>query len=171
MVFEYRTVAGGRAAREVDTVTVQLQLIHGDIREKPQRLLIVGTSKHSTPPQQPTPLRRFLWERIAQEYVASRPKPKLLGRGVPKQESLGEAERPVVVPIDQVPQSFALLEKDAVQVAELNLPDHRVVLWAHRWPIEDVELVTVTDLTPYLEARRRLAQQRRTARGLDEPDR
>jgi hypothetical protein len=88
-----------------------------------------------------------------------------------KREDVGGAEQPVVVPIDGAPRTFTLIEAGEAQVAELDLPDHRIILQAHRWPIEDVELVTVSDLAPYLADWDRLIQQRRTALGLDEPDR
>lgn len=44
------------------------------------------------------------------------------------------------------------------------------MLQAHGWPIEDIELVRVTDLTPYLEGRRRLMTQLRARLGMDERD-
>lgn len=54
--------------------------------------------------------------------------------------------------------------------AELNLPDHRILLQAHRWPIQNTELVTVTDLTPYLESRRQAQARVRAHLGMDERD-
>jgi hypothetical protein len=53
---------------------------------------------------------------------------------LPKREDVGGPERPVVVPIDHVPRIFTLIEAGEAQVAELNLPDHRVMLQAQRWP-------------------------------------
>lgn len=90
---------------------------------------------------------------------------------LPKQKDVGGAERPVVVPINGTPRTFTLIEADQAQVAELDLPDHRIILQANRWPLEDVELVTVTDLTPYLEGRRRAQAQLRACLGMDEHDR
>ncbi len=168
----HRISAGGWAARGLDTDTVHYQLIHGSRQERPPRLLIVATSKHPEPPRQPTPLRHFLWERVVAEMLASKRRPRLrVGRiSLPKQKDVGGAERPVVVPIDGAPQTFTLTEAGQAQVAELNLPDHRIMLQAHRWPITDIELVTVTDLTPYLEGRRRLMTQLRAHLGMDERD-
>jgi hypothetical protein len=87
---------------------------------------------------------------------------------LPKRKEVGGAERPVVVPIDGAPRTFTLIEAGEAQVAELNLSDHRILLPAHRWPIEGVELVTVTDLTPYLEDWRRALARLRTHLGMDE---
>jgi hypothetical protein len=72
------------------------------------------------------------------------------------------------VPIDGAPRTFTLIEAGEAQVAELNLSDHRILLQAHRWPIEGVELVTVTDLSPYLEDWRRALTRLRTHLGMDE---
>jgi hypothetical protein len=63
-----------------------------------------------------------------------------------------------------------LIEEGEAQVAELDLPDHRILLQAHRWPIQDIELVTVADLAPYLEGRRRVEAQLRARLGMDERD-
>ncbi len=74
------------------------------------------------------------------------------------------------MPIDHAPRTLTLIETGEVQVAELDLPDHRILLQAHRWPIEDIELVTVTDLTPYLVGRRRAQARVRAYLGMDERD-
>lgn len=71
---------------------------------------------------------------------------------LPNREDVGGPERQVVVAIDGAPRTFTLIEAGEAQVAELNSPDHRVMLQANRWPIEDIELVTVTDLTPIWRA-------------------
>lgn len=163
----YRTVASGRSARDVDTVTVQLELIHGDPLETPLRSLIVATSRNPQPPQQPTPLRHLLWERVVAEHAAIQSRRRLFGPSVPKRETVGGSERLLAVPIDQVPQDFTVIEEGVVQAAELNLRDHRITLRAHRWPIEDVELVTITELVPYLEGRRRFMMQRRADLGVN----
>jgi hypothetical protein len=168
----YRIGAGGRAARDVDTDTVHYQLIHGSRLERPLRFLIVATSQHPEPPRRPTPLRHYLWEHVAMEMVASRGRPRWrVGRiSLPKWKEVGGAERPVVVPIDGAPRTFTLIEEGQAQVAELNLPDHRILLRAHRWPIDGVELVTVTDLSPYLEDWRRARARLRARLGIDERD-
>ncbi len=89
---------------------------------------------------------------------------------LPKREDVGGAERPVVVPIDGAPRTFTLIEAGQAQVAELDPPDHRILLQAHRWPIQDIELVTVTDLTAYLEGRSQAQVRVRTRLGMDERD-
>jgi hypothetical protein len=170
IITRYRIAAGGRAARDLDRDTVHYQLIHGDHRERPLHFLVVASSKHPQPPRQPTPLRHFLWEGVVMEMLASRGRPRWrVGRiSLPKREEVGGAERPVAVPIDQVPWTFTLIEAGEAQVAELNLPDHRILLQAHRWPIGGIELVTVTDLGPYLEGRRRARARLRARLGMDE---
>jgi hypothetical protein len=171
-VERHRIGAGGWAARGLDTDTVWYQLIHGSRQEGPLRLLVVATSKHPQPPRQPTPLRHFLWERVVMEMIAVRRPRWRVGRiSLPKQEDVGGAERSVVVPIDGAPRTFTLIKAGRAQAAELDLPDHRIVLQANRWPIEDVELVTVTDLSPYLEGRRRAQEPLRARLGMDERDR
>jgi hypothetical protein len=167
----HRIGAMGWTARGLDTDTVHYQLIHGSRQERPLQLLIVATSKHPEPPRQPTPLRHFLWERVVTEMVAMRRGRWRVARvSTPKREDVGGPERPVTAPIDHAPQTFTLIEAGEAQVAELNLPDHRIILQANRWPIEDTELVTVTDLSPYLEGRRRAQAQLRARLGIDERD-
>jgi hypothetical protein len=167
----HRIAAMGWAARGLDTDTVHYQLIHGSRQERPLRFLVVATSKHPEPPRQQTPLRHFLWERVVTDMVAMRRGRWRVARlSTPKREEVGGAERPVVVPIDGAPRTFTLIEAGQAQVAELNLPDHRILLQAHRWPIEGIELVTVTDLTPYLEGRRQAQAQVRAHLGMDERD-
>ncbi len=101
--------------------------------------------------------------------IATRRPRRRVGRiSLPKREDVGGPERPVVVPIDHVPRTFVLIEAGEAQVAELNLPDHRVLLQSQQWPIEDIELVTVTDLTPYLEGWRRQMAQIRDRLGRDQ---
>ncbi len=158
--------------RDVDTDRVRYQIIHGCRLERPLQFLIVATSKHPEPPRRPTPLRHYLWEHVAMEMLASRRRPRWrVGRiSVPKRKEVGGAERPVVVPIDRAPRTFTLLEEGEAQVAELNLPDHRIILQAHRWPIAGVELVAVTDLIPYLEDWRRDRARLRARLGMDERD-
>jgi hypothetical protein len=164
--------AWGLAFRDLDKDTVHYQLIHGDRQERPLRFLIVATSKHPEPPRKPTPLRHFLWERTVTELAATtRARWRVARVSTPKREDVGGAERPVVVPIDGTPRIFTLIEAGEAQVAELNLPDHRILLQAHRWPIEDIELVTVTDLAPYLEGRHRAQAGLRAHLGMDEHDR
>jgi hypothetical protein len=171
-VAKYRIAAGGLVPRDLDRDTVHYQLIHGSRHERPLRFLVVATSRHPEPPRQPTPLRQFLWEGVVTEMLASRGRTRWrVGRiSLPKREDVGGPERPVVVPIDGAPQAFMLMEAGESQVAELNLPDHRIILQAHRWPIEDIELVTVTDLTAYLEGRRRAMMKVRAHLGMDERD-
>jgi hypothetical protein len=164
MVGTYRTAAGGAAARNVDTVTIQYELIHGDPLERTLRLLIVATSE-IPPLREPTPLRHLLWERVVAERAAMRPKRKLFGSSMPKREDVGGSERLLAVPIDQTPWDFTLIEEGVVQAAELMMADHRIIIKGHRWPIESIELVTVTDLAPYLEGRRRYTVQRQTDMG------
>ena len=168
----HRIAAGGRAARGLDTDTVHYQLIHGSRQQRPLRFLIVATSNHPEPPRQPTPLRHFLWEGVVMEMLASRGRPRWrVGRiSLPRREEVGGAERPVIVPIDGAPRTLTLLEADQAQVAELDLPDHRILLQAHRWPIQDIELMAVTDLSPYLEGRRRAQAQLRARLGMNERD-
>jgi hypothetical protein len=115
-------------------------------------------------------LRHFLWEGVVMEMVASRRRPRLrVGRiSLPERDDVGGPERPVVVPIDGAPRTFTLIEAGEAQVAELNLPDHRIILQAHRWPIEETELVMVDDLTAYLEGRRRAMMKVRAHLGMDE---
>jgi hypothetical protein len=172
MAERHRIAAGGWAARGLDTATVHYQLIHGSRQERPLRFLIVATSRHPEPPRQPTPPRHFLWECVVTEMVASRRRPRWrVGRiSLPKQEDVGGPERPVVVSIEGAPRTFTLIEAGEAQVAELNLPDHRTMLQAHRWPIEDIELVRVTDLSPYLNGRRRAQARVRAHLGMDERD-
>jgi hypothetical protein len=136
IITRYRIAAGGRAARDLDRDTVHYQLIHGSRQERPLHFLVVATSKHPQPPRQPTPLRHFLWESVVMEMLASRGRPRWrVGRiSLPKRKEVGGAERPVVVPIDGAPRTFTLIEQGEAQVAELNLPDHRILLQAHRWP-------------------------------------
>jgi hypothetical protein len=163
--------AMGWAPRDLDTDTVHYQLIHGSRHDRPLRLLVVATSKHPDPPRQPTPLRHFLWDRVVTDQVAAmRPKRKLARVSLPERKDVGSPERQVAMPIDEAPRTFTLIEAGEAQVAELNLPDHRIILQANRWPIEDIELVTVTDLTPYLEGRRRAQAQLRAHLGMDERD-
>jgi hypothetical protein len=166
----YQIAAGGREFGDVNTETVHYQLIHGGRQQRPLRFLIVATSEHPEPPRRPTPLRHYLWEHVAMEMVASRGRPRWrVGRiSFPKRQEVGGAERPMVVPIDAGPRTFTLLEEGQVQVAELVLPDHRILLQAHRWPIERVALVTVTDLTPFLENWRRDRARLRARLGIDE---
>jgi hypothetical protein len=166
-----RIAAVGRWARDLDRDTVHSQLIHGNRQERPLRFLVVATSRHPEPARQPTPLRHFLWESVVMEMVAMRRGRWRVARiSTPKREDVGGPERPVTVPIDHAPQTFMLIETDQAQVAELNLPDHRIILQANRWPIEDTELVTVTDLSPYLEGRRRAQAQLRARLGMNERD-
>jgi hypothetical protein len=169
-VERHRIAAGGRWARGLDRDTLHYQLIHGSPQERPLRFRVVATSRHPEPPRQPTPLRHFLWEGVVMEMVASRRRPRLrVGRiSLPERDDVGGPDRPVVVPIDGAPRTFTLIEAGEAQVAELNLPDHRIILQAHRWPIEDIELVTVTDLTAYLEGRRRAMMKVRAHLGMDE---
>jgi hypothetical protein len=168
----YQIAAGGLGLRDVDTDTVHYQIIHGNRLERPLQFLIVASSKHPEPPRRPTPLRHYLWQRVVTEMAATtRSRWRVARVSTPKPEDVGGPERPVVVPIDGAPRTFTLIEAGEAQVAELNLPDHRIILQAHRWPVEEIELVTVTDLAPYLADWDRLIQQRRTALGLDEPDR
>ena len=163
--------AVGWAFRDLDTDTMHYQLIHGSREERPLRFLIMATSKHPEPPRRPTPLRHFLWERVVTEMIAMRRGRWRVARvSTPKRDDVGGPERPVTIPIDGAPQTFTLIEADQSQVAELDLPDHRIVLQAHRWPIEDIELVTVTDLSPYLEGRRRAQAKLRAHLGMDERD-
>lgn len=162
----YRTTAGGMAARDLDTVTEQLELIHGDPLESPLRVLIVSTSINPLPPSQPTPLRHLLWERVVADRASIRPRSGLFGRSIPKRESVGRSARLLALPIDQQPRDFTVIEEGVVQAAELNLPDQRIVIRAHRWPIETSELVTITDLAPYLEGRRQFMLRRRSDLGV-----
>lgn len=153
----HRIAAGGRAHRDLDRDTMHYQLIHGSRQERPLRSLVVATSRHPEPPRQPTPLRHFLWELVAAEMLVSRGRPRFrIGRiSLPRREDVGGPEGPVAVPIDGTPRPFTLIEAGEAQAAELNLPDHRIILQAHRWPIRTIELVRVTDLALYLEGRRR----------------
>jgi len=162
----YRTTAGGLAAKDVDTVTIQFELIHGDPLKMPLKLLSVVTSVHSPLQRQPTPLRHILWERVVTERAAMRPARKVFRPSVPKRGSIGRSERILGVSIDRTKHDFTVIEEGIVQAAELNLEEYRIILRAHRWPIEGIELVTIKDIRPYLEGRRRSMLQRRAALGL-----
>src|SRR6266545_5227538 len=98
-----RVAAAGWGVRDLDTVTVHFQLIHGSAWERSARSLIVATSRHPEPPRRPTPLRQFLWERVVAEMIATRRPRRRVGRiSLPQRKDAGGPERPVVVPIDQL---------------------------------------------------------------------
>jgi hypothetical protein len=74
----------------------------------------------------------------------------------------------VSIPVDGSEIPFDCLEEEADWVARAPIGDVVVVIEAHRFPIESVRLVTVTDVEPYIEGSRRYFDEQRNLHGDEE---
>ena len=140
----------------------QLELVHGDPTVRLPSLLRVATAASPGPSQRLAPLRRLLWQEVVADRLAAR-RWRIGWFKAPDEQMVGGAQQLLTIPVDGHPHQFALLQEGVVQVARVELASHVVTVRARRWPIHTVELVQVTDLTPYLHGRRQLIARQLTA--------
>ena len=67
--------------------------------------------------------------------------------------------RTIAIPVDRSPTDFELIVEGSQWVAMTELHDVTVTVRARNIAVEDVELVRVTDLEPYIEGSRRLDEK------------
>lgn len=70
-----------------------------------------------------------------------------------------EVWRDVEIPVDGAPRAFRLLERKQAWIACGRVEDHDVRLEARRFAHARLELVTVTDVEPYIDGGRRLREE------------
>jgi hypothetical protein len=68
---------------------------------------------------------------------------------------------PLVLPVDGRPVRFDVLAEGRWWVARREADDRSITIWGRSWPIDELELVTVADIEPYVEGWRRLMERLR----------
>lgn len=65
----------------------------------------------------------------------------------------------VEIVVDGSPRRFRLLERELAWIARGEIGDYEVRLEAREFPWTDLELMTVTDVEPYIEGSRRIREE------------
>jgi hypothetical protein len=142
---------------------IELELVHGDVSHPSGTLVRVASSPSSTgeprdrrrelaeqlwlevepPPARDSPERFIEWEDAREGDRRSRPTPDF---------------EPIELSVDGEPISFSFLREQNAWVALGYKEDITIAIAARDVGIEDVRLVTIRDVEPYIEGRRRLLE-------------
>jgi hypothetical protein len=141
----------------------ELELVHGDVSNPSGTLVRVASSPSSIgeprdrrrelaeqlwlevepPPPRESPERFIGWEDVVERDHRSRPTPHF---------------RTIELSVDEEPISFSFLLEQNAWVALGYKEDITISITARDIGIEDVRLVTIRDVEPYIEGRRRLLE-------------
>lgn len=143
-----------------------LELLHGDLLDQGSRLRVeVSVDPYDVHPrslamslwheaERPPPAssgtESFAWREAREREIASRPDPEW---------------RSVSIEVDGRGVEFQLLSEGFSWIAHAQVGEVRLILRARGFPVEAVELASVTDPGPYIEGSRRLRQERERQHG------
>jgi hypothetical protein len=161
---------GHRHAKGSGPVVTSMSLAHGDpLAEHGPELRVEVRADPGEPARTPgatAELRQFLADDLRwSAAVAAR---QGAGQGPwSAPDTPGSAWSEVTIPVDGRPVAFAWLAEGRHWVAHAELEDRTLVLSARDLPLDQVALVRVTDVEPYLDGTRRLEQARARHLGRD----
>ncbi len=140
-----RLLDGSLDAHEHATV----ELVHGGESSRPGSQLVVESSNHFRAVGA-EPLGAAL-----AEYVD-----RLVRKGHPAPAPVEPELFPATVLVDGREVAFAVAQHGELSVARWQGYEVTITIKAAAWPLEDLELRRVTDLTPYLDGRRHMLEER-----------
>lgn len=137
-----------------------LELLHGDALGEgsqlrvevladpydlhPRSLAMALWHEAERPPPASPGAEIFAWRDAREREIASRPDPEW---------------RPMSIPVDGRSVEFQLLSEGASWVAHAQVEELRLILRGRDFPVDEVDLVSVKDVEPYIEGSRRQREQ------------